>query len=390
MKRERKRSEATRKARVAVDAIKGQRTVNEIASASSVHPNQVTQGKKQARELLPEIFSTGRVRSEQAEEHLRTQRSQQIGQVQVALDWRKKHLVCSREERRRWIEPAHDAISIARQCELADLARSSSYSLPAGETEENLRVMALRDEQYTRTPDSGIRRMTAWLRCRDHDVTHKHVARLLRLMGVEALYPKPRLSQGGPGPRSSPYLLTGLAIQRPNHVWSTDITSVRLRRGFVSLGAIMDWYRRSGLAWEISVTMETSFCLSALDWALRRGTPEMFNSDQGAQFTSADVTGRLQSEGIRSSLGGRGRVFDTMFVERLWRTVKDEEISLQDYDTVPAAVASLGNYFAFYNAERLHQALGYRTPASGSHGSESRERERLRSGPQPARAATSL
>jgi putative transposase len=152
----------------------------------------------------------------------------------------------------------------------------------------------------------------------------------------------------------------------------------------------MDWYRRSGLAWEIAVTMETSFCRSALEGALGRGTPEIFTSDQGAQFTSADCTGRLQSEGIRSSRDGRGRVFDTMVVERLWRTVKDEEISLQDYDTVPAAVASLGTYVACSNAERLHQALGYRTPASGSHGSESRERERLRAGPQSARAATSL
>lgn len=310
--------------------------------------------------------------------------------MQVELDWLKNNLVCSLEERRRWIEPANDAISIARQCELADLARSSSSYLPAGETEENLRLMALLDAQYTRTPYYGIRRMTAWLRCRGHDVNHKRVARLLRLMGVEALYPTPRLSQGGPGHRISPYLRTGLAIQRPHHVWSTDITYVRLRRGFVSLGAIMDWYRRCVLAWGISVTMETSFCLSALDWALRRGTPEIFTSDQGAQFTSEDCAGRLQREGIRSSRDGRGRVFDTMFVERLWRTVKDEEIYLQDSETVPAAVASLGNYFAFYHAERLHQALGYRTPASVYHGSESRERERLRSGPQSARAATSL
>ena len=259
-------------------------------------------------------------------------------------------------------------ISIVRQCELADLARSSYYYEGAGESDKNLRLMRLLDEQYTKTPYYGIRRMTAWLQAAGHEVNHKHVARILRLMGLEAIYPKRRLSQGGPGHKIYPYLLNGLRIGRPNQVWGTDITYIRLRRGFIYLVAIMDWYSRYVLAWEISVTMETSFCLSALDWALRLGKPDIFNSDQGPQFTSMEFTKRLHGKGIRISMDGRGRVFDNIFVERLWRTVKYEDVYLKDYEGVPAAVAGLASYFAFYNRERLHQSLEYRTPESVHYG----------------------
>jgi putative transposase len=255
-------------------------------------------------------------------------------------------------------------LSIARQCDLADLARSSYYYQAAGEGEENLRLMRLLDEQYTRTPFYGIRRMTAWLRAGKHKINHKRVARLLRLMGLDAIYPKPRLSQGGLEHRIYPYLLRGLAIQQPNQVWSTDITYIRLRHGFMFLVAIMDWFSRYVLAWEVSVTMDTSFCLSALDLALQQGKPEIFNSDQGSQFTSEDFTSKLKNAGIRVSMDGRGRVFDNIFIERLWRTVKYEEVYLKDYESVPFAIASLGAYFSFYNHERLHQSLGYHTPVS--------------------------
>jgi putative transposase len=250
-----------------------------------------------------------------------------------------------------------------RQCQLADLARSSYYYRAADETEENLRVMRLLDEQYTRTPYYGIRRMTAWLRARGHAANHKRVARLMRRMGLEAIYPKPRLSQGGPEHKIYPYLLSGLAIRRPNQVWCSDITYIRLRQGFVFLVAIMDWFSRYVLAWEVSVTMDTSFCLSALEWALRHGKPEIFNTDQGSQFTSQGFTGRLTSAGINISMDGRGRVFDNIFIERLWRSVKVEEVYLKDYESLAIAVSSLGAYFTFYNQERLHQSLGYRTPA---------------------------
>jgi putative transposase len=250
--------------------------------------------------------------------------------------------------------------------------------------------MRLLDEQYTRAPYYGIRRMTAWLRSQGQEVNHKRVARLLRRMGLEAIYPKPRLSQGGAGHKIYRYLLRGLVIRRPDQVWGTDITYIRLRHGFVFLVAIMDWFSRYVLAWEVSVTMETSFCLSALDWALQYGKPEIFNSDQGSQFTSEDFTGRLKIAGVRISMDGRGRVFDNIFVERLWRTVKYEDVYLRDYESVPAAIAGLAAYFSFYNRERLHQALGYQTPAAVYHGREGQKRGMPGYGRMPDRAAASL
>lgn len=224
------------------------------------------------------------------------------------------------------------------------------------------------DEQYTRTPFYGIRRMTAWLRQQGHGANHKRVARLMRQMGLEAIYPKPRLTKPAPGHRIYPYLLTGLSIIRPDQVWSTDITYVRLRHGFVYLVAIMDWFSRYVLAWEISVTLDTAFCLGALEWALGHQRPEIFNSDQGAQFTSTAFTDRLHAQGVRISMDGRGRALDNIFVERLWRTVKYEEVYLKDYQSVPEAVENLGRYFEFYNRERLHQSLGYCTPAGVYYG----------------------
>jgi putative transposase len=236
--------------------------------------------------------------------------------------------------------------------------------LSRSKTEENLQLMRLLDEQYTHTPFYGIGRMTAWLRTQGYEVNHKRVARLMRLMGIEAIYPKPRLSRAGEQEQRYPYLLRNVSIERVNQVWSTDITYIRLRQGFLYLVAILDWFSRYVLAWQTSITLDTSFCLEALEQALRLGQPEIFNSDQGVQFTSHDFTGRLQAANIRISWDGRGRVFDNIFVERLWRTVKYEEVYLKDYDTVPTALANLKQYFLFYNEQRLHQALDYQTPAA--------------------------
>jgi putative transposase len=233
-----------------------------------------------------------------------------------------------------------------------------------GISEENLWLMRLIDEQYTRTPFYGIRRMTAWLRGGGHEVNHKRVARLMEAMGLETIYPKPRTSQPSPEHRVYPYLLRGVAIKRPDQVWSTDITYIRMARGFVYLVAILDWYSRYVLAWQTSVSLDPGFCLEALDRALERGRPEIFNSDQGSQFTSRPFTERLLAREVRISMDGRGRALDNIFVERLWRTVKQEEVYLKDYETVPAATANLDAYFQFYNGERLHQSLGYRTPES--------------------------
>jgi putative transposase len=262
------------------------------------------------------------------------------------------------------IEPAHPRISVARQCALVGLARSSFYYTAQGEQAENLQLMRLLDEQYTRTPFYGVRRMTAWLKAQGYAVNHKRVARLLRTMGLETLYTKPRTSQSQPGHRVYPYLLRGVPITRVNQVWSTDITYIRLHGGFVYLVAVLDWFSRYVLSWAVSITMDVSFCLDALEQALRVAHPEVFNSDQGAQFTSTEFTSRLAGAGIQISMDGRGRALDNVFVERLWRTVKYEEVYLKDYETPREATRGLAQYFAFYNGQRLHQALAYQTPAA--------------------------
>ena len=254
-------------------------------------------------------------------------------------------------------------MSIERQCELVGVARSSYYYQPRAENEENLYLMRLLDEQYTRTPFYGTRKMTAWLQTQGYEVNRKRVMRLLRQMGLEAVYPKPRLSLPGLTQQRYPYLLRGVSISRCNQVWSCDITYIRLQRGFVYLMAVIDWFSRYVLSWEVSITLDTSFCLEALDRALKRATPEIFNSDQGVQFTSAEFTNRLKAAEIRISWDGRGRALDNIFVERLWRSVKYEEVYLKDYQSVADAVSNLRAYFTFYNQERLHQALDYQTPA---------------------------
>lgn len=228
-------------------------------------------------------------------------------------------------------------------------------------------LMRLLDEQYTRTPFYGIRRMTAWLETQGYQINHKRVARLLRLMGLEAIYQKPRLSQPSTGQQIYPYLLRGLKIERSNQVWSTDITYIRLHGGFVYLTAVIDWYSRYVLSWEVSTTLETDFCTSALNQALEQATPEIFNTDQGVQFTSNAFTGLLKERKIAISMDGRGRALDNIFVERLWRSVKYEEVYLYDYEGVPQAITGLGKYFNFYNRERLHQSLNYQTPAAVYH-----------------------
>jgi putative transposase len=259
-------------------------------------------------------------------------------------------------------------LSIARQCDLLGMARSSWYYEPVGETSENLALMRLLDEQYTRTPFYGVERMTVWLRQQGYPVNPKRVRRLLRLMGLEALYPTPRLSLPGPGvpgdtAKRYPYLLRGRNITAVNDVWSTDITYIRLCGGFLYLVAVLDWYSRFVLAWELSNSLDTGFCLAALEEALRYGQPHIFNTDQGGQFTSAAYTGRLEHAGIQISWDGRGRALDNIFVERLWRSVKWEEVYLHEYQTVADALSGLGRYFRFYNHDRPHQALGYQTPA---------------------------
>jgi putative transposase len=233
-----------------------------------------------------------------------------------------------------------------------------------GESEENLRLMRLLDEQYTRTPFYGSRKLTEWLGTQGFAVNRKRVSRLMAVMGLEAVYPKPKLSQPGEGHRIYPYLLRGLGGNRVNQVWSTDITYIRRAQGFLYLVAVMDWFSRYVLSWRLSLTLDLDFCLEALRCALRRGRPEIFNSDQGSQFTSEQFTGQLRAREIAISMDGRGRCLDNIFIERLWRSLKYEEVYLKDYASVPEARAGISGYFRFYNHERLHQSLDDRTPAA--------------------------
>jgi len=269
---------------------------------------------------------------------------------------------CSSIENRRALVKPDCELSIVRQCELLGLNRSGLYYRPAGESKLNLELMRLIDEQYTKTPFYGSRRMTAWLERQGHAVNRKRVQRLMRLMGIEAIYPKPSTSNPKEEHKVYPYLLREITIIRPNQVWATDITYIRMRHGFVYLVAILDWFSRYVLSWQLSNSLDRFFCLEALDTALAITRPEIFNSDQGCQFTSHDFTTRLLAAGVRISMDGRGRCFDNIFTERLWRTVKQEEVYIHDYDDLSDVYTHLTRYWAFYNNERLHQALDYKTP----------------------------
>jgi putative transposase len=256
----------------------------------------------------------------------------------------------------------HEQLSVRQQCVLLGLPRSSLYyeAVPAGVAE--LALMRRLDEQYLRTPFFGSRRLTVWLQRQGETINRKRVQRLMRRMGLEAIYPKPRTSLAGMPARRYPYLLRNVEIIRPNQVWSADITYVPLRRGFLYLAAVMDWYSRYVLAWRLSNSLDEEFCVEALQEALSHGRPEIFNTDQGVQFTGRRFVGCLESAAVAVSWDGRGRALDNVFVERLWRTVKYEEIYLKAYADGTEGRESLGRYFGFYNRERPHQSLAYRTP----------------------------
>ena len=262
------------------------------------------------------------------------------------------------------IDINHPALSIRRQCELIGLNRSTFYRQPVGESPLNLALMELIDKEYTRTPFYGYRKMTVRLNKKHgYDVNHKRVARLMAKMGLQAIYPRPKTTISHPQHKKYPYLLRHQEINRPNQVWAADITYVPMPQGFMYLVAIMDWFSRFVVAWQISNTLDGASSVDALQQALLQGQPEIFNTDQGVQFTAHAFTQKLEDAGIRISMDGRGRVFDNIFVERLWRTVKYEDIYIKEYATVPVLFTGLSDYFDLYNYERPHQSLDYSTPA---------------------------
>jgi putative transposase len=260
------------------------------------------------------------------------------------------------------IERVHPQISLSRQAELLGMSRSSAYYTPVVNTRDLL-LKRLMDEIYTAAPCYGSRKIKAALDRQGQEVGLEHVQRLMREMGLEAIVPKPTGSQRHPAHRVYPYLLRGLTISRPNHVWATDITYIRLAQGWMYLVAILDWFSRYVVSWAVSTTQEVGFCIEALESALMKGTPEIFNSDQGSQFTSLAFIELLKAHEIRISMDGQGRVFDNIFTERLWRTIKYEEVYLHDYQSVREGKLGIGRYIEFYNHVRLHQALNYQTPA---------------------------
>lgn len=274
----------------------------------------------------------------------------------------KKNLDLSHNGRLLLIDKLHSELTISRQAELLCISRSSIYYEPVVD-ETDLALKRLIDKQYTLTPFYGSRKMRAHLRRQGHWINRKHIQRLMREMGLEAIYPKPHLSQAHPEHKVYPYLLRNVRIDRKDQVWATDITYIPFARGFAYLVAIMDWWSRYVLAWQISTSLDTSFCLETLAMALKHGKPDIFNSDQGVQFTSSAFTGMLRDSEISISMDGRGRCMDNIFTERLWRTVKYENVYLMHYESVPEGRQGIDSYFRFYNDDRPHQALKDRTPA---------------------------
>ncbi|OHC00184.1 MAG: integrase [Planctomycetes bacterium RIFCSPHIGHO2_12_42_15] len=266
------------------------------------------------------------------------------------------------EEKRKIIEPQHREISIRRQCELLKLNRSNIYYEPVKVSEETLRIMGRIDEIFTESPFYGSRRIREGLEREGFIIGRERVQTLMQQMGLRAIYPRMNLSKKQPDHKIYPYLLTDIEIRYPNQVWSTDITYIRLKGGFLYLVAILDWYSRYVLSWRLSNSLDVHFCVEALEDALKKGCPGIFNSDQGSQFTSNDFTGILLSKGIAISMDGRGRVFDNIFTERLWRSVKYEEVYIKGYQAYKDAREGLDGYFSFYNNRRYHQSLEYKTP----------------------------
>ncbi|MCL6471979.1 MAG: IS3 family transposase [Firmicutes bacterium] len=359
-KRPRRNHTAAFKAKVALEALKGEQTLVELSQRFQVHQNLITKWKKQLLDNAQEVFADGRSQETQADVK---ELHAKIGELTMVNDFlfnsARAH---SRPERKEMIDKEY-GLPITKQCKILKLSRSSIYYVPAEVSERDLKLMREIDEIHLKYPFYGSRRIRNELWDRGFKVGRGHVATLMKKMGIEALYPKPRLSKPHPDHKVYPYLLKGLDITEANHVWCADITYLPMAKGFCYLVAIMDWASRKVLSWRLSNTLDASFCTEALEEAISRfGTPQIFNTDQGSQFTSEAFTSILIENGIKISMDGKGRWMDNVFIERLWRNVKYEEVYIKAYGSISEARRELKEYFELYNQRRRHQGLDDLTP----------------------------